>query len=51
MPTSEEYRRSAEKCKQLALESQDRFERDALLKMAAMWDRLANYKSDLENEE
>ena len=44
MPTSEHYRKNAEECHLHAIESCDPHERDALLRMAAQWDRLADHK-------
>jgi hypothetical protein len=48
MPTPEEYRKSAEECLRLANETQDAKEREILLRMAAQWGRLADYKAWLE---
>jgi hypothetical protein len=48
MPTSEDYRQSAEECRRLAEQAHDDVERDALLMMAAQWDRLAAYKAKAE---
>jgi hypothetical protein len=44
MPTSEQYRQKAEECRRLAGEVQEQLERDALLRMSAQWDRLADHK-------
>jgi hypothetical protein len=48
MPASKHYRDGAEECRQLAREAHDEFEREALLRMAAQWDRLAEHKAKLE---
>jgi hypothetical protein len=48
MPTSEQYRQSAEECRRLAEAAQDEHERDTLLGMARQWDRLADYKAKTE---
>jgi hypothetical protein len=39
MPTAEQYRRRAEECQQIAIETSDEFEREALLRLAAQWAR------------
>lgn len=49
MPTSEEYRRSADECLRLANEAEDPHEREVLIRIAAQWDRLAAYKAQLED--
>jgi|HubBroStandDraft_5_1064220.scaffolds.fasta_scaffold47672_2 hypothetical protein len=51
MPTSEEYRKSADDCQRLADEAQDPKEREILQRMATQWGRLADYKAKLENPE
>jgi hypothetical protein len=51
MPTSEEYRMKAQECRRLANESRDQVEREALLRMAAQWGRLADHKGRKEAEE
>ena len=51
MPTSAEYRRSAEECRQHAAHATDIVERDTLLRMASGWDRLAEHKAKLEARE
>ncbi len=51
MPKSEEYRKSATECLRLAEEAHDPQEREILLRMAAQWERLADYKAQLENPE
>lgn len=51
MPTSEEYRKNAEDCLRLAQEAEDAQEREVLLRMAAQWGRLADYKAQRENRE
>jgi hypothetical protein len=48
MPTADHYRRSAEECRRHAHETRDTHEREALLGMAAQWDRLADYKKERE---
>jgi hypothetical protein len=49
MPTSEQYRKSADDCRRLAEEAEDPGEREILLRMAAQWERLAAYKDDLKS--
>jgi hypothetical protein len=51
MPSSEEYRQSADDCLRLANEAEDPEEREILLRMARQWVRLADYKAELENRE
>lgn len=51
MPTAEDYRNSAHECRSHAREAQDRQEREALLRMAAQWDRLAEHKARKEAEQ
>jgi hypothetical protein len=51
MPTSEHYRKSAEECRTHARETHDTHEREALLRMAAQWDRLAEHKARQESEQ
>ena len=51
MPTAEDYRNSAHECRSHAREAQDRHEREALLRMAAQWDRLAEHKARKEAEQ
>jgi hypothetical protein len=51
MPTSEQYRQKAEECRRLAREAHEQAERDALLKMSAQWDRLADHKLRQEMKE
>lgn len=46
MPIAEQYRRKAEECRKLAEHAGDEFEREALLRMAAQWERLALYKEE-----
>jgi hypothetical protein len=49
VPTSTEYRESAEHCRRLAAETtQDPQERETLLNLAAQWDHLADYKGTIE---
>ena len=50
MPTSEEYRRHAEEARKHAAKTQDLWEREALLRMAAQWERLADHKARKEAE-
>ena len=52
MPTSEDYRKSAQECRRHARETDDREERETLLRMAAQWERLADHKArrDAEKE-
>jgi hypothetical protein len=45
MPTTEQYRKSAEQCRRVAGNTTDREEREALLRIAAQWDRLADHKA------
>ena len=40
-----DYRRSVEKCRRLAREAHDEFKREALLRMAAQLERLAEHKA------
>jgi hypothetical protein len=51
MPTAEQYRKTAEQCRRVAGNTEDRFEREMLLRMAAQWDRLADHKARKESEE
>jgi hypothetical protein len=51
MPTSDNYRQNAEECRRHATEVHDRHEREALLRMAAQWDRLAGHKARKEAED
>jgi hypothetical protein len=44
MPTAEQYRKSADQCRRVAGNTEDRHEREALLRIAAQWDRLAEHK-------
>ena len=50
VPTSEEYRRHAEETRKHAAKTQDLWEREALLRMAAQWERLADHKARKEAE-
>jgi hypothetical protein len=50
VPASEEYRRHAEEARKHAAKTQDLWEREALLRMAAQWDRLADHKARKEAE-
>ena len=50
MPTSEHYRKSAQECRRIAKETDNRIERETLLRMAAQWDRLADHKARLESK-
>jgi hypothetical protein len=51
MPTSEEYRKNAKECRGHAGETHDIHEREALLRMAAQLDRLAEHKGRKESEQ
>jgi hypothetical protein len=51
MPTSEQYRKSAEQRRRAAQRSDDRLEREALMRIAEQWDRLADHKARKEAEE
>ncbi len=48
MPTSEEYRRRVEEGRLLASKAADPSERELLLRTAAQWERLADYKEKRE---
>jgi hypothetical protein len=50
MPTAEQYRKSAEQCRRVADNTEDRLEREALRRIAAQWDRLADHKERKESE-
>jgi len=50
MPTAEQYRKSAEQCRRVANNVEDRVEREALRRIAAQWDRLADHKERTESE-
>jgi hypothetical protein len=50
MPTAEQYRKSAQQCRRVADGTEDRHEREALLRIAAQWDRLAEHKGRKEAE-
>ena len=50
MPTAEQYRRSAEQCRRVANGTEDQTEREALRRIAAQWDRLADHKEGRESE-
>ena len=50
MPTSDQYRRSADQCRRIADNTVDRTEREALRRTANQWDRLADHKSRKESE-
>jgi hypothetical protein len=45
MPTSEHYRKLAAECRRNADEADDPDERDTLLRIAALWDELAERKA------
>jgi len=51
MPTSQQYRQKAEGCQRLAKDTRDQVEREALLRMAAQWGRLAEHKERKEAEQ
>lgn len=44
MPSSNEYLRHAEESRRLAAQSSDERERETLLRIAAQWEVLAQYK-------
>jgi len=48
--TADQYQRAAEEAKQLAAKATDSCERVQLLRLAAQWQRLADYKARLESE-
>jgi hypothetical protein len=50
MPTSEDYRRRAAETRQLATATQDIWEREALFRMSAQWERLAEHKAKKESD-
>ncbi len=50
MPTAEQYRRSAEQCRRGANSTEDQTEREALRRIAAQWDWLADHKERRESE-
>jgi hypothetical protein len=50
MPSADHYRYSAQECRRHAEEAKDTHEREALLRMAAQWDRLADHKTRKEAE-
>jgi hypothetical protein len=50
MPTAEQYRKSADQCRRVAGNTEDRHEREAVLRIAAQWDRLAEHKERKEAE-
>ena len=47
---ADQYRRAAEEAKQLAAKATDSCERVQLLRLAAQWQRLADYKARLESK-
>jgi len=47
---ADQYRRAAEEAKQLATKATDSCERVQLLRLAAQWQRLADYKARLESK-
>jgi hypothetical protein len=51
MPTSEQYRKSAEQCRRAAQSTNDKLEREALLRIAEQWGLLADHKARKEAEE
>ena len=51
MPSANHYRQSAHDCRKAATESADKDEREALLRIAAQWDRLADHKARKEAEQ
>ena len=48
--TADQYRRAAEEARQLAAKATDSCERVQLLRLAAQWQRLADYKARLESK-
>lgn len=50
MILAEQYRKSAEECRRVAEHTLDKLERDSLLRIAAQWDRLAEYRERKEAE-
>jgi hypothetical protein len=48
LPTSEDYWRRADEARLLARQTKDLWEREALLRMAAQWERLAAHKANME---
>jgi hypothetical protein len=50
MPTAKEYRQHAEEARRHAATTQDLIEREALLRMAVQWARLAEHKAKKEAE-
>jgi hypothetical protein len=48
MPTSDDYRRKAEECRQLAKQATDKIERTSLLRMATEYDQLAKRMAEIE---
>jgi hypothetical protein len=51
MPTAEHYRKSAQQCRRVATVTADKDEREALLRIAVQWERLAEHKARKEAEE
>jgi len=47
---ADQYQRAAEEAKQLAAKATDSCERVQLLRLAAQWQRLADYKARLESK-
>ena len=48
MRSAAEYQHKADECRRLAGARQDSFEREALLRIVAQWERLAQYKVEKE---
>ena len=48
--TADQYQRAAEEAKQLAAKASDSCEPVQLLRLAAQWQRLADYKARLESK-
>jgi hypothetical protein len=51
MASADHYRNSARECRKAANETADKDEREALLRIAAQWKRLAQHKARKEAEQ
>jgi hypothetical protein len=51
MASAEHYRKSAQECRRLAGLASEREEREALLRIAVQWERLAEHKARKEAED